>query len=89
MKEVSVTIRNKQGVHARPSQKIAELASKYNSSVTLINDGIEADAKSLISLMMLAAVEGSVITIKADGEDENEVIDALVKLIEVDKFGED
>lgn len=88
MIEVQVEVVNAHGVHARPATKLAQTAAKYSASVMVINNGMEADAKSVISIMMLAAVQGTVLTIRADGEDEQQAIDGVVALFE-SGFGEE
>ncbi len=87
MIEVQVEVQNEHGVHARPATKIAQTAMKYSASLVLVNNGMEADAKSVISLMMLAAVKGTTITIKADGPDEEEAAKDVIALFD-DCFGE-
>lgn len=89
MTKIEVTIKNKAGLHARPSTKIAQVAAKYASSIILSNNGVDADAKSVISLMLLVADKGSTITITADGPDEKEAIEELKDLIEVRQFDEE
>ncbi len=87
MIEVQVEVQNEHGVHARPATKLAQTAMKYSASIILLNSGMEADAKSVISLMMLAAVKGTIITIKADGPDEKEAVEEVIALFD-DCFGE-
>ncbi|MBO8162688.1 MAG: HPr family phosphocarrier protein [Brevibacillus sp.] len=86
--EKQVTIQNKTGLHARPAAEFVKTASKFQSEITLIKDGKEINAKSVIGVMSLAAAKGTVLTIRAEGADEQEAIDALVQLIE-SKFGEE
>jgi phosphocarrier protein len=56
--------------------------------VTISKDDMEVNAKSIMGVMMLAAEKGSILTIRAEGEDEAEVVDAMVRLVE-GKFDED
>lgn len=88
MVEKEVVVKNKLGLHARPSALFVRNASKFKSDITLIKDGVEVNGKSIMGLMMLAAEMGSKITIRADGEDEEKALDALVTLFE-NKFDED
>jgi phosphocarrier protein HPr len=81
-------IKNKFGLHARPSASFVQTASKFQSEVKVEKDGQVADGKSIMDLMMLAACQGTDITVKVCGEDAQAVIDALAKLIE-GQFGED
>jgi len=83
-----VTVINKQGLHARPAGAIVRAASAFKSRVELFKDGAAADAKSIMSLMMLAAASGAVITVSADGEDEAAAVEAIVALFE-GKFNEE
>lgn len=88
MVEKEIVVKNKLGLHARPSALFVRNASKFKSDITLIKDGVEVNGKSIMGLMMLAAEMGSKITIRADGEDEEKALDALVTLFE-NKFDED
>jgi phosphocarrier protein len=88
MIEKKVRIPNMLGLHARPASLFAKTAEKFESEITVEKDGIEVDGKSILGLMMLVAEKGSEILIRADGPDEKEAIDALVKLVE-DGFGEE
>lgn len=88
MIEVQVEVVNAHGVHARPATKLAQIAAKYSASVFVVNNGMEADAKSVISIMMLAAVKGTVLTIRAEGDDEQDAVNGVVALFE-SGFGEE
>jgi phosphocarrier protein len=81
------TISNKLGLHARPSAQITQIASRYTSEVWLAKNGRRVNAKSIMGVMMLAAGQGSVLTVEADGADAAEVISAIGQLIET-RFGE-
>lgn len=70
MKEFSYTIVDKDGMHARPAGRLAACAKQYASSVSVKANGKTADAKRLISLMMLGAVLGTTLTFSITGEDE-------------------
>lgn len=87
MISVEVEIINKLGLHARASTKLTQTASKYISEVWITRNGRRVNAKSIMGVMMLAAAKGSVVTLEAQGTDENAAIDALTALI-VDYFGE-
>lgn len=82
-----VEVKNSLGVHARPSSLIVQTALKYSSTITLIKDGAVADAKSIMSVMMLAATCGSKVAIQAKGEDEEAAAGAVALLFE-QKFNE-
>ena len=78
---------NKYGLHARPAMQFVELANKYTSKVEVSNGVLTVDAKSIMSVMRLAATKGTVLRIVTDGEDAQEAADSLVKLVE-DGFDE-
>jgi len=88
MIEKTVTIKNRLGMHARPAALFVKTAAQFKSDISVIKDGLEVNGKSIMGVMMLAAEQGSQITLRADGEDEREAIEALEKLIN-DKFYED
>jgi phosphocarrier protein len=81
------TINNKLGLHARPSAQITQAASRFSSDVWISKNGRRVNAKSIMGVMMLAAGQGSVLTVEADGPDEAQVIDAIGDLITTG-FGE-
>jgi len=81
MKKIQVKVTNALGIHARPSAKIAQLASRFSCSVWLAVPGRRANARSIVAVMLLAAGVGSTITIETSGPDEKEAIDALTDLI--------
>ncbi|PIE32334.1 hypothetical protein CSA56_15795 [candidate division KSB3 bacterium] len=88
MAEIRVaTISNELGLHARAAAQFVQTANKFRAEVTVSKDGEEVNGKSILSLMMLAAPIGSEIVLKTDGDDERELLDALIALIE-NKFGE-
>jgi len=87
MPERTVEIINKNGLHARPAAEIVKLAAKYKSDVTVVRDDLEVNGKSIMGVMMLAAECGSTITLRAEGPDADQVLDALSDLI-ANKFGE-
>ena len=88
MIEREATIVNRDGLHARPAAKIVRLASGFSSDVELAKDGVGVNGKSIMGVMMLAAECGSSITIRADGPDAAEAVDALAQLV-ASGFGEE
>ncbi len=82
-----ITIINKLGLHARAAAKFVTCANQYNSHIQISRSNQQANGKSIMELMMLAASKGSELTISADGEDEAAAITALEELIK-DRFGE-
>ncbi len=77
-----VTVHNPQGLHARPADAFARLANKFTSTIDVIKEGQHANGKSILDLLMLAAEEGTALTIVARGEDAEEAIDELGHLME-------
>ncbi|MBC2851275.1 HPr family phosphocarrier protein [Cetobacterium sp. 8H] len=89
MKKVEVIIKNKAGLHARPSSLFVQVASKYDSDINVLFEDEVINGKSIMGLMLLAAEQGRVLTLECDGEDEDEMIAELIDLIEVKKFNEE
>jgi phosphocarrier protein HPr len=89
LKTIDVEIRNKAGLHARPSSLFVQIATEYDSEIMVICDDEEINGKSIMGLMLLAAEQGRTLTITADGEDEGAALEALKKLVEVDTFNEE
>jgi phosphocarrier protein len=87
MVEQEIVVSNKLGLHARAAAKLVQAVQGFQSSVWLIHDGREMNAKSIMGVMMLAAGTGTPLTLRADGPDENEALDAMVGLFD-HKFGE-
>jgi len=83
-----VEITNKVGLHVRPASMLAETASKFKSDIWIEKDDQEANGKSIMSLLLLSAPQGSKISVKAEGPDAAEAVQALVKTVK-DKFGEE
>ncbi len=84
MTEREVVVKTDAGVHARPAMMIVKEAMKYPCEVKLIKDGVEADCKSIMSVLGLAIVSGSTLIIRASGEGETAVVDSIVSMIEND-----
>ena len=82
------TINNKLGLHARPSAQITQVASKFASDIHIARNGRRVNAKSIMGVMMLAAGQGTVVTVDADGDDAQAAVDAIGALID-SGFGED
>jgi phosphocarrier protein len=87
MPERTVQIVNQNGLHARPAAEIVKLSAKFQSEITIIKDDLDVNGKSIMGVMMLAAEHGSSITIRADGPDAEQAVDALAALVG-NKFGE-
>ena len=83
----TLRIVNPRGLHARASRKLAELALKYDAQVTVRREDGEADATSLMDLMMLGAGVGMDIDVEARGAQAAEAMAAIAALVE-DGIGE-
>lgn len=88
MVERQVTVENSLGIHARPATKIIQAAGGFSSDITLTVDGVSADAKSIMSVMMLAAAHKAEVTIRATGPDEADAVEAIAGLF-LKKFDEE
>ncbi|MEY8212898.1 MAG: HPr family phosphocarrier protein [Colwellia sp.] len=82
-----VTICNKLGLHARAATKLAQLSQKFSAKITLELTGKEADASSIMALMLLAGGQGKIVNITAQGEDAQLALTEICQLIS-DKFDE-
>ena len=82
MVERSVTIRNTLGLHARPAALFVQAAARFASRITVSNNDEEVDGKSIMGVLMLAAGKGSIVTIRAEGEDSEDAVNTLVALVE-------
>lgn len=87
MPEREARIVNKLGIHARPAAEIVKAAGKFKSSITIVRDDLEVNAKSIMGVMMLAAEFGASIVLRAIGDDAEAALDALAGVI-ANKFGE-
>ena len=87
MLQRDVEVVNANGIHARPAAEIVKLAGKYRAHITIERDGMAVNGKSIMGVMMLAAECGATVTIKADGDDAAEALEALAALI-ASRFGE-
>ncbi|MFT3848709.1 MAG: HPr family phosphocarrier protein [Propionivibrio sp.] len=87
MARAEIEISNKLGLHARASAKLTQIAGSYHSEVWLEKGPRRINAKSIMGVMMLAAGKGSTIVVETEGSDEQQALEAILKLI-ADKFGE-
>ncbi|KAF0825041.1 HPr family phosphocarrier protein [Cytobacillus firmus] len=82
MAEKQVEVKLKTGLQARPAALFVQEANRFSSDIFLVKDGKKVNAKSIMGLMSLAVSSGSVITLKAEGNDENEALEALANYIQ-------
>ena len=88
MIKTKITITNKAGLHARAAAKLVSAASAFSSNIEIGNDEKFVDGKSILSIMLLAAGQGSELDLIIEGEDEEQALKALLDLID-NRFGED
>ena len=90
MKRAAVTLSNQLGLHARAAAKLVHLAKTFTSDIQLgrDEDGTLVDAKSIMSVLLLAAPVGTRLKLRVAGEDEAEAFAAVRQLID-QRFGED
>jgi phosphocarrier protein HPr len=86
--EKEIMIINRLGLHARPAAMFVRIASRYRSEVWVEKEGEQINGKSIMGLMMLAAGQGSKLTIRCEGADADKVMEELEELIQK-KFNED
>ncbi len=86
MRELNITIINKAGLHARAAAKMVELTSTFSCDVRVGRDKL-VDGKSILALMMLAAVKGTELRIIVDGPDEEQAMLSICELVN-NRFGE-
>jgi phosphocarrier protein len=79
---------NELGMHARAAAEFTRLAARFKSSVFVSRDGLDVNGKSIMGVLMLAAYCGSTITVRAEGPDAEETLNALEALIG-NRFGEE
>ena len=88
MLEKELTVSNRLGLHARATAKLVQVVSAFRANATLVAKGREVNAKSIMGVMLLAAGQGTPVTVRTDGEDEVAAMDAIVSLFER-RFDED
>ena len=87
MKACQVTVPNKLGLHARAAAKLVSTANRFGAEVYLEKGETRVNGKSIMGVMMLAASQGTRLTLITDGIDEEQALDALRELVETG-FGE-
>jgi phosphocarrier protein len=87
-KNLEFEIVNRLGLHARAAAQLVQTANRFLSDVTIEKDGNEVNGKSIMGLLMLAAPQGSLVSVTVSGEDAEEAMKVIGTLIN-DGFGED
>lgn len=82
MKEFQYVIKDEAGIHARPAGMLAKEAKNFKSKITLVGNGREADALRLMAVMSLGLKQGAVMTVRVEGEDEEQAAEAMKAFLE-------
>lgn len=82
MIEKELDIRNRLGLHARAAAKLVHTASRFQSQIRIRKDREEVDGKSILGILLLAASQGTRITVTATGTDESEAVAAISTLVD-------
>ena len=85
--ERSAPIVNRLGLHARPAAEFVKIANRFKAHIVVKKDELEVNGKSIMGMMMLAAECGSALLIRADGDDAEQAVEALLALVAAG-FGE-
>jgi phosphocarrier protein HPr len=88
MTSQTVSVVNQLGMHARAAAKFVHLAGRFAAKIRVGRQGREVDGKSIMGILLLAAAQGTSVTITADGADEREAVEALARLV-ASGFGEE
>lgn len=78
---------NRLGLHARAAAQLVRMANEYNSDISLIKSNQQANAKTIMEVLMLGATQGEDLTVEARGDDEEDAVEAIVQLIDA-RFNE-
>jgi len=85
MKEQEVIIGHRLGLHARAAAKLVQLSSQYQSTIILFRsdavNAVEADARSILSILLLSAGFGSKVSVRAEGVDEDEAVQTICEYL--------
>ena len=87
MSEITLTVRHEVGLHARPAALFVQTAKKFSCDIEVTHGERQANAKSILNVLTLGANQGSVISIRAEGGDAKQALEALGALVE-SNFGE-
>lgn len=82
MKEFQYVIKDEAGIHARPAGMLAKEAKNFKSKIILVGNGREADALRLMAVMSLGLKQGAEMTVRVEGEDEDQAAEAMKAFLE-------
>ena len=88
MAERIITICNRAGIHARPAAVLVQAAKDFSSNIYFEKDNNRINAKSIMGILTMAATYGTEIKIIAEGEDDEQAVEAIARLFET-KFEEE
>lgn len=77
----NVTVKNKQGLHARPAALFVQVANKFDAKITVIREDEKVNGKSIMGILMLGAEQGTEIIIEADGSDAENAVAELERIV--------
>ena len=86
--EISVQIKNADGLHMRPAMMFVDIASQYDCNITVSNNERSVDGKSIMQVSILAATYGTKLKIRAEGRDCEKAVESLRELVEDKMFDE-
>jgi phosphocarrier protein len=81
MKEIEIVVANRLGLHARAAARFVQCANRFHARITVERNDERADGKSILGLLTLAAARGTELRLRAEGEDEDEALDELARLV--------
>ena len=84
MKKIEISVRNETGLHSRPADLFVRTSKLYKADITVSKGDSSADAKAILQVILLNVQWNETVTIAADGEDEEEALKDLKRLIESD-----
>jgi len=86
MVEQTTKVRLKTGLQARPAAQFVQIANRFQAEITLVRGDKKVSAKSIMGVMSLAVAPGSDVTIRADGYDEKEAVEALITFVSQEQY---
>ena len=86
--EIEIEVKNADGLHMRPAMQFVDVAAGFTSSIQVSNGDMSVDAKSIMQMTMLAATQGTILKVCAQGDDARDAVNALRKLVEEDMLKE-
>ncbi|MBQ1274705.1 MAG: HPr family phosphocarrier protein [Cellulosilyticum sp.] len=88
MVKESIKLELKNGLEARPAALFVQIASKFESHISVVVNEKQVNAKSIMGMMSLGTIKGELIEIVAEGQDEKEAVDALIKFLKTQEVSE-